>query len=221
MLDSSVMTMHACCICSQIAGHAENDLIARLLPDQPYVRRILLEDDVFAVIPSLGPLTAGHSLLCPKSHIRSFASLDAELHAHYAKFRAALCEALQSLYGHEVHVFEHGMAREGDRIVCTVDHAHMHFVPLPGEVEIPFREQWTAFDGSLESLRALAGDSEYVLYSAPDEKARVLTANGMEIESQFMRRLIAEGLGHRKWNWRTAPHAHAADEAWRRFSGVR
>lgn len=213
------MKSDACCICSQIAGDAENDLIACLLPDQPYVRRVLLEDDSFAVIPSLGPLTTGHSLLCPKAHIRSFAWLDDGLHAQYATVRSTLRQQLQSRYGHEVHVFEHGMARIGDRTVCTVEHAHMHFVPLPRSIELPLGDAWMPFDGSLRSLRALTGDDEYVLYAAPDGTSRVLIPDGRDIESQYMRKLIAERLGHgADWNWRTAPAARAVDEAWRRFT---
>ncbi|HEV7240484.1 MAG TPA: HIT domain-containing protein [Thermoanaerobaculia bacterium] len=210
------MDTPACCVCSQIAGDAANDLIARLLPEQSYVRRILFENDSFAVIPSLGPLTPGHSLLCPKVHIRSFASLDDALHPQFAVTRATLVDALRSLYRQEVHLFEHGMARNGDRTLCTVEHAHMHFVPLPEGIELPL-DRFMTFDGSLASLRALTRDDEYVLYVAPDGSSRVLTSAG-GVESQYMRKLIVDHLGQGgEWNWRTAPHAHAADEAWRRF----
>jgi hypothetical protein len=42
-----------CCLCSQIDGRRENDLISRLLIDQDYVRRVAMESKLFAVIPSL------------------------------------------------------------------------------------------------------------------------------------------------------------------------
>ena len=54
-----------CCLCNQIAGEEANDLIARLLQGEPYVRRVMLESRSFAAIPSLGPLVSGHTLLCP------------------------------------------------------------------------------------------------------------------------------------------------------------
>lgn len=209
------MTTHSCCICSQIAGDAGNDLIAHLLPDEPYVRRVLLEDEAFAAIPSLGPLAAGHSLLCPKKHIRSFAALDDALWPRFAILREEFCDALQSLYGERVHLFEHGMAREGDRTACTVEHAHMHFVPLPEGLDVASGASWMEFDGSLASLRAMTGDREYVLYITPDGTSRVLIAD--DVQSQFMRRLIAERLHRAEWDWRAAPHTRAADEAWRRF----
>ena len=55
----------ACCLCSQIAGWEENDLISRLLGGDTYVRRVPFESESFALVPSLGPLVPGHTLLCP------------------------------------------------------------------------------------------------------------------------------------------------------------
>ena len=207
-----------CCLCSQIAGDPRNDLIASLLPDSPYVRRIMLEDAAFAVVPSLGPLVPGHSLLCPKVHVRSFAALDRHHHGAYAGMKATLRERLRERYGGEIHVFEHGMAGTGNRVVCTVDHAHMHFLPLPSAFDAGLDDEWIPFDGSLEALRELSAGAEYVLYEPPAGTAQLLRAGGPGIESQHMRRLIAAGLGaSAHWNWRTAPDAAAADQTWRRF----
>jgi diadenosine tetraphosphate (Ap4A) HIT family hydrolase len=69
------MTRPDCYFCGQIKGQPERDLIAQMLPESKYVRRVMLESDAFAAIPSLGPLTDGHALLCPKWHVRSFAAL--------------------------------------------------------------------------------------------------------------------------------------------------
>src|ERR1044072_5888314 len=62
----SMLKTTECCLCSQVAGEKSNDLIARLLQGEPYVRRVMLESGSFAAIPSLGPLARGHTLLCPK-----------------------------------------------------------------------------------------------------------------------------------------------------------
>ncbi len=219
---------HDCCLCSQIAGDPHNDLIAKLLPDLPYVRRIMLEDAAFAVMPSLGPLVPGHSLLCPKAHVRSFAALDRHLHGDYAQMKAILRHRLRERHGGEIHLFEHGMASSGDRVVCTVEHAHMHFVPLPAGFDAGLGDGWIAFDGSLDVLRELSSGVEYVLYESPGLNgtsggaAHLLKPGGRGIESQHMRRLIAGALGAgMHWNWRTAPDAPAADQTWRGFvSGV-
>ena len=210
-----------CCLCSQIAGDPQNDLIARLLPDSPYVRRIMLEDALFAVLPSLGPLVPGHSLLCPKAHIRSFAALDRLQHAAYAEMKATLRRRLRERYGGEIHLFEHGMASSGERVVCTVEHAHMHFVALPADFDAGLDDGWISFDGSLEALRQLSGGAEYVLYETPARHGALAEGRRGGIESQHMRRLIAGALGAgAHWNWRTAPDAPAADQTWRGFVSV-
>src|SRR5262249_53890749 len=129
---SPAMTQQHCYFCGQIDGRPDRDLIAQLLPGEKYIRRVMLESSTFSVIPSLGPLTDGHVLLCAKNHVRSFAALNPELDAEYEMMKRKLKQVLKELYGGSTLVFEHGMASSGRRVPCTVDHAHMHFVPLVG-----------------------------------------------------------------------------------------
>jgi diadenosine tetraphosphate (Ap4A) HIT family hydrolase len=216
-----MLKIQECCLCSQIDGRPDNDLIALFLPEEPYVRRIMLESDAFAVIPSLGPLVAGHSLLCPKSHVRSFASLDRRLHREYQEIKETLKAALRDRYRRTVHLFEHGMAAAGTRVVCTVDHAHMHFLPLPEAFDAAVDGAWTTFDGSLTALSTLSGGDEYVFYETPAGLSRLLSSRDRSVESQYMRKIIADALGHGdQWNWRTAPNARSADDTWRGFARV-
>lgn len=208
-----------CCLCAQIRGRAADDLIAALLPGRPYVRRVIYESDTFACVPSLGPLTPGHSLLCPKTHARSFAELPAQLDAEFARVKTELQARLGRLYDAEVHVFEHGVSRLGTRTLCTVDHAHMHLVPLPrGLADVAPRGSWLPCGESLTDLRRRAADREYVYYETGAGAAR-LRADEDEIESQFMRKEIAQRLGKPdRWDWRAHPEAAAADTAWRRLA---
>jgi diadenosine tetraphosphate (Ap4A) HIT family hydrolase len=214
---------HHCCLCSQIEGREENDLIARMLPDEPYLRRIMLESASFAVMPSLGPLAPGHSLLCPKAHVTSFARLDYGLHAEYEAIKETLKARLVARYGREVAVFEHGMDASGDRVLCSVDHAHMHFVPLPASLDVCASEraraaEWEPVDGGLATIRRLSAGGEYVYYEAPGGPSWLLASRQRRLESQYMRRVLAAELGRTEsWNWREAPDARAAHETWRCF----
>ena len=212
-----MMSMPPCCLCSQIEGSSENDLIARMLPDAPYARRVMLENDSFAVIPSIAPLVHGHSLVCPKVHVRSFAALDPGLYADYLDIKAKLRTALGHLYDAEVHIFEHGSARTGTRVLCTVDHAHMHFVPLPRMTDGVIEDAaWSRCD--LRSVQRLAGSDEYVFYETPRGACRLFVANGSPIESQYMSSRIAARLGlSNRVNWLAAVDAAAADRTWRGF----
>lgn len=210
-----------CCLCSQVVGEESNDLIARMLPGEPYVRRVMLESGSFAAIPSLGPLASGHTLLCPKMHVRSFAQLEPGLHDEYQVVKSRLRKALSRQYDSDINLFEHGMAATGDRIMCTTDHAHMHFVPLPCSCDVSGIEQlpWTEFEGSLSELMQLSQGREYILYEPPDGICRLFVAGEHSFESQFMRKLLALALGHgENWNWRDNPAPRLADETWRRFA---
>ncbi|HLL77265.1 MAG TPA: HIT domain-containing protein [Pyrinomonadaceae bacterium] len=216
-----MLKIRECCLCSQVAGEESNDLIARMLPGEPYVRRVMLESESFAAIPSLGPLVSGHALLCPKAHVRSFTQLGPGLEDEYRAVKDELREALSRRYDSPVHLFEHGMAAEGDRVMCSTDHAHLHFVLLPRRcgVEAIGRLPWVEFDGSLGELARLTGGLEYILYEPPGGGGRLLLAEGDGFESQFMRKIFARALGRaERWNWRDRPDPRAADETWRQFA---
>lgn len=215
--------MEDCYFCGQIEGRRERDLIAQMLPGEQYIRRVMMETSSFAVIPSLGPLTQGHALLCPKAHLRSVAALG---EADWAEFRAAkqgLRQVLADLHGCPVLLFEHGMSAHGSRIPCTVDHAHLHFVPLhgvPNLASVPL-VRWQVFDGSRAELLHLAGGDEYLFVETPDGVARIATQGRLGFESQLMRKVIAEYIGEAaRWSWRERPDPAAAHASWMRFTAA-
>lgn len=207
-----------CCLCSQIRGDQENDLISRLMPGTAYCRRISLECDHFAVVPSLGPLVPGHALICPKPHVKSFAELDQRLTGAYRDFKALVLERVGAVFGATVHCFEHGSARGGSRVVCTVDHAHLHVVPTNVEVFslLASDRRWNATSGDPLELRTIVGDDEYLYYEDPCGSALVACAAGRPFDSQYLRKLFAEALGQAdRWNWREAPLPEEADKTFR------
>jgi hypothetical protein len=103
-----------------------------------------------------------------------------------------------------------------------VEHAHLHFVPLPSEFDAGLieRQRWTSFDGSLRALARIAQGHEYITYDSPDGACRILTGAAGTFGSQHMRRILAEGLGcAAKWNWRDHPQPRLADETCLRVTG--
>ena len=211
-----------CYLCGQIAGDPRHDLIAHLLPGTRYVRRVILDTTAFAAVPSLGPLTDGHLLLCPRAHLRSAAALPEAAHAEYEAVKAELIQRLTMTYDASVHIFEHGMAASGERTVCTVDHAHVHVVPLPERLDDLglTGAEWLEFDGGLDTLAALTSGREYVMYAPPRGRPRVCVAIPGQFESQYMRRVIASALGSSGWDWRTVPDAESAHLTWQRCAAV-
>jgi diadenosine tetraphosphate (Ap4A) HIT family hydrolase len=179
-----------CYFCGQIAGRPEFDLIAQMLPGEKYTRRVLWESDSFVAIPSLGPLAEGHVLLCTREHVRSFAAVDPDCHIEYQAMKVRLRRELEAIYRNAALIFEHGMARAGDRDPCTVDHAHMHFVPLGDRLGSDFISwvNWRLFDGSLVEVNRIAAGREYLpietAAAAPCRKQAVRTCPRGQLPAQ-------------------------------------
>lgn len=206
-----------CCLCSQIDGDRNNDLIATSLGTADYVRRVPFESRHFAVIPSLGPLVPGHTLLCPKQHFKSFASLPVNIDVEYLAVRQQLTEVLTSVYGMPIHCFEHGTAKESEHAVCTVEHAHLHFVPTEVEVweELGRKFIWEHTDGTISDLERTVQGLEYLFYGSPDGKHKVTKARIGTFESQYIRKVFAKALGRPlAWNWREVSAPHRAHETY-------
>ena len=198
-----------CCLCSQIAGERENDLLSSLLDcGDGYQRRIAMETEYFAVIPSVGALTAGHVLLCPKPHVTSLGELSAEIAAEYLEAKRNLTATIVARFHSPVHAFEHGCAKGSPRVICTVDHAHLHLLPAPkGLTDIILGAfSWRQIGAKSDDLARAVNALEYLYYESPDGECFVAQQK-QEFESQIMRRIIASALGKcEAWNWREHPN---------------
>jgi diadenosine tetraphosphate (Ap4A) HIT family hydrolase len=203
------MKDNKCCLCSQIAGDEDGDLIHSLLGSASYVRHVAFETEQFALIPSLGPLTDGHVLMCPKQHVKSLVALPEELSEEYECLKRGLIAVMRQTYGHPIHCFEHGSARNSNRILCTVDHAHLHILPaaVDAAVVLAGMPRCTHYTGGLATLRRLVGSGEYIYYESPNGDCHLAVSDGEIFPSQLMRRVFAQALGRGPtWNWRSSPH---------------
>jgi diadenosine tetraphosphate (Ap4A) HIT family hydrolase len=87
---------------------------------------IVCHDRIATVIPTVGPLRAGHVLVVPHRHVTSLGRLSVtELDALEGTVAAAR-HLLQSAYGEGAVAFEYGFNVPGGR---RVEHAHLHIVP--------------------------------------------------------------------------------------------
>src|SRR5450759_643597 len=79
----------------------------------------------FAVVPSLGALVAGWTLVVPRRSMLNFTELTSQE-------RSELDVLLMTLHGrlskpdHQVFEFEHGSILAGSVMGCGVDQAHLH-----------------------------------------------------------------------------------------------
>lgn len=201
--------MNAVCpLCAQISGDAQHDVLHQLLGEGEY-RRCVLDLGEFAAMPSVGALVAGHLLLCPRKHTRSFASLRGHEREAADTQLDRLAGQLRTWAGKEVQMFEHGNARHGTAVACTVEHAHVHVLAGVPDMRRLLRAQahWIAVPRRLADLTAIVGDGEYVMYGDQDGRMWVtLAAPDRPIPSQWLRQVAAAALGMpQRWNWREHP----------------
>lgn len=188
----------------------------------------VLENESVHAMASLGALVPGWLLLVAENHALCWADID-DSHVPLLQHMADdLSAYLQQILGVSVFMFEHGPRQRGSDAGCTVDHAHLHLVPLlgfdmpsvndvtrlvPDTVEL---FQATSIAEALD--RARLSDNDYVLWGR-DESYYVILAH--KIPSQLMRRLVAESLGIAAWDWRNDWRLDIVTETLRLFDSKR
>lgn len=193
-----------CCLCSQISKDGEADLLANVLAQPPGTsQHVVREWPDFVLFPSIGALTVGHVILCPRMHVRSISDLPEALEQPLIDIMRAVRHLL-SKFALPIHAFEHGNSATGTRVVCTVDHAHLHFIPADVNLNNHLsRYQWVAVSGS---LRDITKGREYLYYETPSGERLLTTGDGATFPSQYLRRAFADALGvGNRWNWREDP----------------
>lgn len=190
--------MKTCCLCSSLVSGA-----ARRSWDIP-----VFESRNFAALPSLGSLVEGWLLLVPKRHFISMGALPQGLVAEMEDMKAKVSAHVRNAYG-EVCVFEHGPAFANGKVGCSVDHAHLHLVPLSFDLEkaarpfMPEDSEWSKASWRDCREAHLAG-RDYLYLEQPALHGSI--SMHADFGSQVFRRAIASQIGRPdEFNWREHP----------------
>lgn len=191
-----------CCFCREFStGHAPLTIsAATALTD-----RIALSARGFKVLPTLSPLVEGHVLIVPQRHVTSLAQLANPEKADFFAVLANVVGLVRDLWGGPV-VFEHGVG-QNKKGGCGVTHAHLHVVPIPDERRPAL---WARMDRELgkpafraglsDALDGLQPRSSYLIASDNIAETRCYISDNLQ--SQLMRRLVAESMDFSVWDWR-------------------
>jgi len=203
-----------CPYCSGLLAHRKSD-------SRPVWDTVLLSSDRFVVTPTLGSLVQGWLLVVTTQHVPCMAALDDEALSELDAVLAQLSLRATSAYGVAPTLFEHGPSGPGHPLGCTVDHAHLHMVPLPFSLSRA-AERYPAlrFRGEpahgLAALQALHRRGQGYLY-VREPAAPGLVMSPVPGPRQYFRRVIAAELGvSGEYDWRCHPHIAnaAATVAW-------
>lgn len=155
----------------------------------------IASNDNFFVIPSVGALVEGWTLIVPRKHVYSMKSFF--LDELFVEIVDQTLSALQQIY-EKILIFEHGATHESSLTSCGTAHAHLHLVPLNESLYDDIEKsgwQWNECKAS-EVSKAPNG-VEYLFYSEINNTQRWKDHVGLmhmlkSPISQYFRKLIAK-----------------------------
>ena len=189
-----------CSICSELRLGDAGELRRTVAG---IVNAVLAVRQTYAIIPSVGALVSGHSLVVPLRHQTAFLA-EAEEHDIVDAMRA--CQPLLGA-GESLLAFEHGSSADDPTVRCGTSHAHLHVLPLRLALHASVLGIYPVYPVAIADLRAQARHfGNYVAaftWQNRSGEGWVVPATGLP--SQFMRQRIAAILGLSSWDWKKDP----------------
>src|SRR5215472_14709469 len=202
---------------TDLFDHPGNDPIARAAPNasvcalcvavadamrhqEPFLyNRKLLETSRFVVLPSVGPLAAGHVMVVSKVHCESLASMGPDAIQEYDSVAARLRTAPFLQDGGPLEA-EHGSSSDDKAGACVI-HTHVHWLPSMGRFLEEFRRRLPRRPES--SLLEVCHKGGPYLFARAGEERAIFQAHGLR--SQTIRRILCEILDRDDTDWTQAP----------------
>ena len=160
--------------------------------------RVVAERGIFLVLSDAHPIVPGHALIVPRGHLTSMASLGVRQRAELQKLVALVSMRLRR-NGASVVAFERGnFSRNRSRDV-SVDHAHVHLIPLPSDVS-PSPEFADGVPSRASTWQRRLSRRSYWHLSGRGSPS--LTGDAETLPSQAIRAVSGATVGRTDWNWR-------------------
>jgi len=187
-----------CCLCpNQVSADSSE-----------FWNKPLFETANFAVIPSLGSLVPGWLMVVPRTHVICAGALSLDLVHEMQQLSSQVVAHLERSFG-QVCIFEHGPSTWRKSTGCSVDHAHLHIVPVGFDLAaaaqpfMPSNSDWQYGDWGSCREAYLQG-LDYLYIEQPVGLGRIST--NTEFPSQVFRKAIAQQLGIiEQFSWRDFP----------------
>ena len=162
--------------------------------------RIIFQNEHFFVIPSAGPISKCHLLICPVEHVTSYATLNPQRLREATDVLKKFIQLVKKEYGCAM-AFEHGSNIDGIGS-ASCNHAHFHVIAAQINIEKILEEQGF-------NLTKISHIND--IYSVVDKKSPYFLIINTENEiwvtkdticqSQYLRQLCAKelNLGNGLW----------------------
>lgn len=173
--------------------------------DVPIYDRLLHMSQRFAVLPALGHLVEGYTMVISKEHVPSVGALSSEDLKELQNVKTHLRQIMEPEFG-PIVFFEHGSVVNTISSGASVIHAHIHAAPWSSTFwKDTSSPHFSAVDGINYTRDSFARrktylfveDSNGVCYGCRPQKG---------LPSQYLRRQLAREAGEQGcWNWRYYP----------------
>lgn len=159
--------------------------------------QILVENDYYFAISSIGGFVPGWTLIFPKSHKLNLA--DDYSNKDFLSFTSYVNDVVSSEYGQCV-IFEHGANSNGSDTSCGVNHAHLHIVPFDRNLELLALQEAPKFIWKQTDITGVSNivNGEEYLFCANSydlDNTRGVISKLVIPQSQFFRKILAKAIG--------------------------
>lgn len=189
--------MYDCCLCKEIeTGYLD-------LGQSKHYSTTLCQNARFCILPSLGAIVEGHLLIIPREHYVSIGAMPEDYIIELNVLKEKVHKIMHEVYGPVIY-FEHGPAKPGEIAGCCIDHAHLHCIPLTVDIlpKLFLKFKSNEINNILYLKTVHENNQSYLYYENQMQKKYVFLVQD-NLESQYMRRLIADAVGQSyRWNWR-------------------
>lgn len=163
------------------------------------IESILYEDDNLFITFDISPLCPGHLLIVSQEHYNSFANAPLEVQHSLKQVLNAISE---NPFYEDMLFFEHGAVFPGTG-GASIDHAHMHVLPLNLDLKKAIEED-SLYSNKIkysdEVLNSLARKQPYLWVGSTVENSSIYYVN--DLTSQYLRKKAMELQNSENYNWK-------------------
>ncbi len=185
----------------------QNDfyLYRSLFSDCNFEDFIIYKTPNFIVLPDIAPMVEGYLLIIPLTHYSCFGRLPKVNYEEFYEVKNFVTQLLRDSYTDPIF-FEHGPAQP-KHAGCCIEHAHIHCIPLVADISSIINGN--IIRANISSITDLCYYTEKMISYLYYENNNVgiqyvypLTDKYKILPSQYLRRVLAESLSLKYWNWR-------------------
>lgn len=177
-------------------------------------QRWWIQNDIWAIGPTVGHFTPGYLLMVPIDHYLSLSSMPADNLIEADIYIKRIRNVLNHRYGPTI-IAEHGSGGHCKRGSSCCDHAHLHAIPLKNsEMATSVKNSYLTADSNVIRLKSFDElvkfkDTPYLYLSieAGEHLVWILSEHNQDrFPRQFIRRVCSSALNCPNWDWRKSPY---------------